>query len=198
MPFKTKLNTLVNAKGLPDSTSPKVITITVVTEGGHDWPKTFLGRVYPRKHAPALFVFCLFLGIYTYASERLCWLCDNRMNSPLLAQYSWSIWLKSTCANYKKAPTVCKILVRYFIHYARIQHDDVTTWNSFLHHWSFVMGIRWWPMEGFPSQRTSKKTFDIFFAVSMNERFNKQWRCRWFEHTDQGWGLLKLSSLISP
>ena len=34
---------------------------------------------------------------------------------------------------------------------------------------------------GFPSQRSERRSFDVFFELLLNKRFSKQSRCRWFE-----------------
>ena len=34
---------------------------------------------------------------------------------------------------------------------------------------------------GFPSQRPVTQSFDVFFELCVNKRWNKQSRCRWFE-----------------
>ena len=37
------------------------------------------------------------------------------------------------------------------------------------------------PLSGFHSQNPLTRSFDVFFGVCLNKRFNKQWSCRWFD-----------------
>ena len=59
-------------------------------------------------------------------------------------------------------------------------HDDVMTWLCCPHYWPFVRGIHR-VAGGFPSQRVSNGSFDIFFVLSLNKLLTKQSICRWFE-----------------
>ena len=59
-------------------------------------------------------------------------------------------------------------------------HDDVIKWKHFLHHWPFVRGIHWPPVNS-PHKRPVTRSLDVFFDLSLNKRLSKQSWGWWFE-----------------
>ena len=45
-------------------------------------------------------------------------------------------------------------------------HDDVIKWKHFPLYWPFVKGIHWGVTGGFPSQRSVKRSFDVFMVCT--------------------------------
>ena len=58
-------------------------------------------------------------------------------------------------------------------------HDDVIKWKHFLCYWPFVWGIHCSLV--FPAQRPVMWSFDVFFHLRLNKRFNNQAWGWWFE-----------------
>ena len=61
----------------------------------------------------------------------------------------------------------------------KILHDEVMARERFPYYWAFVRettGHLWIILS-----MASNVGIDVFFNVSLNERLNKQWNCRWFE-----------------
>ena len=59
-------------------------------------------------------------------------------------------------------------------------HDDIMTWGRFPHYWSFVRGIRWFPVDS-THKGPIVRSFDGHSFCQPNELFNKQSSSRWLK-----------------
>ena len=69
-------------------------------------------------------------------------------------------------------------------------NDDVTTWKRFPNYWSFVIHRSpVWPV---------MRSFDVFFAVSLNKLFGKHMRWWWFDMPCSSRDVTEMCPLLRP